>query len=317
MLNKALQKELEKGLPSPVYFLSSDESCFLDDALAKCIETVIASHPADFNYDMFDSAAGINEILNTASTLPFMAPRRLVVLRDFHQFPGSAVKALMSYFKEPADTTCLVILSAKAPKAAWKAGWKAFSLNIRDWDMPAWLKQAALNRGVKLTGEAVDCLIEYVGYDAGLLSMEIEKLALSGKTAVNGKDVMSSVSMMREYTAFDLLDSLVGGQKTRAFRILKNMNEGGPHEAPLILGTLNWHYKQFYSLWKHSGARPARMREKTYRMLMKHLPRYNESDFCDVFGMLHQADIGIKSSGRPELTMEILLIKLLQRGAVN
>jgi DNA polymerase III delta subunit len=317
MLNKTLQKELEKGLPGPIYYLWSEESCFLDDALAEIPGAVIPSGSTDFNYDVFDSSSNIPEILDTLSTLPFMAPRRLVVLKDFNQLAASVVKSLMSYFNDPSESTCMVVASQKAPKKSLKVDWKVFSLNIRDSDIPAWLRHAAMNKGIKLTGDAVDSLIEYVGYDVGLLLMEVEKLTLSGKSTVTGKDIVSTTSMMRKYSTFDLLDSLIAGQKSRAFRIMKTIFGGSPYEAPAILGTLNWHYKQFYLLWQNKGKRPMKMREKTYRALMKYVPLFKEGDFFTIFQSLHEADVGIKTSGRPELVMDILLIKLLQKGSVT
>ncbi len=317
MLNKALQKEIQNGLPRPLYYIWSEESCFLEELLPKFVEVVIASHPMDFNYDVFDSSTDTHEVLDTVSTLPFMAPRRLVVLRDFHQINAAGVKPLMTYFNEPAESTCMVILSQKAPKKSLKVNWKDYSLNIKQYEIPSWLKQFALKKGIKLTNDAVDNLIEYVGYEVGLLIMEIEKLTLSEKSTVTGKDIIESTSMMRKYSTFDLLDSLIAGQKSRAFRILKTILGGNPHDAPVVLGTLNWHYKQFYSLWRNKGRKPQKMREKTFRALLKYLPAFKEGDFFNIFKGLHEADTGIKTSGRPELVLEILLIKLLQKGSMS
>jgi DNA polymerase-3 subunit delta len=317
MLNKTLQKEFETGLTAPLYYLWSEEGCFLEDALSGFVKTVIASGPMDFNYDVFDSSSNPQEVVDAASTLPVMARRRLVVLKDFHGLSASAIQVLTPYLNDPSDTTCLVVLSQKAPKAALKFSWKVYSLNIKEWDIPAWLRNFAAGKGIKLSGDAVDMLIEFVGYDIGLLIAEVEKLALSGGGTVTGKDVISSTSMTRKYTSFDLVDTLIAGQKTRAFRILKTMLSGNAFDAPVILGTLNWHFKQFYSLWRNKGKRPAKMREKTYRTLVEYLPSFKEDDFFRIFQSLHEADLGIKTSGRPGLVLEILLIRLLQKGAWN
>ena len=80
-----------------------------------------------------------------------------------------------------------------------------------------------------------------------------------------------------------------------------------------IIGTLNWHYKQFYALWVNKGKRPAKMRERTYRALVKYVPSFKEENFLRIFQSLHEADLGVKSSGRPELVLEALLFKLLQK----
>jgi len=317
MLTKTLLKEFENGLKRPLYYLWSEESCFLEEALSRAVEVVIASGSIDFNYDVFDQSSVPNQILDAVFTLPFMAPRRLVVLKEFNRFTAPSVKTLMPYFQHPSETTCMLVLSSKAPKASLKADWSVHALEMKERDIPAWLKQAALKKGIKLTEDAIDSLIEFVGYDIGLLLMEIEKFRASGIGTVTGKDIVSSTSMMRQYTPFDLIDSLIAGQKTRAFRILKNIFSGSTMEAQVVLGTLNWHYKQFYSLWKNKGKKPFKMREKTYAVLVKYLPSFSEERFCRIFRSLHEADLGVKSSGRPELVVEVLLVKLLQKGAGN
>ncbi len=317
MLNKTLLAEVKKGLPAPLYYVWSEESCFLEEALSEFVNVVISSHPADFNYDTFDSVTPVHEIINSALTLPFMAPRRLVVIKDFQEFKAPAVKTLKKYLDVPSDTTCMLVLSRKAARATMKVKWKSIALNIKEWEIPAWLRQAAAAKGLKLSNEAVDYLIEFIGYEVGMLLMELEKLALTGKAIISGEDIASSTGMMRKYTTFDLVDSIIAGQKARAFRILKTMFGGSSMEAPVILGTLNWHYKQFYSLWLNKGKRPARMREKTFRGLSRHLSSYKEDSFFNIFKNLHEADVGIKTSGRPELVMEMLLIKLLQRRRLN
>lgn len=312
MLNKSFLKEIEEGLPAPLYYVWSEEGCFLDDALSRITEVITEPETADFNSDIFDPSPDAQTIIDAASTLPFMAQRRLVVVRDFHQFPAAAVKRLIAFFNNPSETTCLVVLSRKAAKASWKADWKVYSLNIREGEIPAALKRFGARKGITLTDDAVSQLIEFLGTDMGLLFMEVEKLALSGQKTVSGRDVAASTSMTRKFTSFDLIDSLIGGQKTRVFRILNTMFERNAMEAPVILGTLNWHYKQFYSLWLNKGKRPLKMREKTYRSLVKYVSVFRENDFYQIFRNLHEADIAIKTSGRPGLSLEVLMIRLLQ-----
>jgi DNA polymerase-3 subunit delta len=312
MQNKGLLKEVEKGLPDFLYYIWSGENYFLEEALSKFIDVIVASSPRDFNYDIFYPSSTPQEILNAALTLPFMAPRRLVVLKDFHLFNASSIKALTPYFKEPAETACMAILSQKAPHKSLEAAWKIFQIDIRENDIPAWVKQAAAKKGIRLTDEAADYLIDYIGNDIGLLITEIEKLSFTGNKSITGKDIIETTSMTREYTTFDLVDSLVAGQSARAFRILKTLFSG-KGDPPAIIGTLNWHYKQFYSLWVNKAKRPAKMREKTYRALIKYVPSFSEEDFFRIFQTLHEADLGVKSSGRPELVLDILLIKLLQK----
>lgn len=312
MLNKRFENELLKGLPGSWYFLWSKEIFFLEEARAKVTGVVVSPDHMDFNYDVFYPSASSQEILDVAFTLPFLSPRRLVVIKDFHQFSKSQIKTLSPYFEKPNDTTCMLMLSQKEPKLDFISASCVYPLNVRESEIPAWLRQKAGIKGIKLSADAVDCLIESVGPDIGLLVMEIEKLALSGFETIEGKDVMACTGMIRGYTSFDLVDALISGQKTRVFRILKRLVEGRSSEVPAIVGALNWHYRQFYALWVNKGKRLPRMKNATYSALLKYIPLFTQENFFSVFQSLHEADLGIKTSGRPELALEILLIKLLQ-----
>jgi DNA polymerase-3 subunit delta len=317
MLNNAPDKELQRGLPHNLYYFWSEENFFLDDILKKSVETLLPASQADFNLDIFDESSTPGEIIDAASTLPFMTQRRLVVLKGFSQFPKPAVKSLLSYFNDPSESTCMLVLSQKAPpKALSGVSWKSFRLGISESDLPAWLRRLAADKGIEMTGEAVVSLIEHVGFDIGLLVSEVEKLALSGKKKIDEKEIASSISSVREYTAFSLIDALVAGQRARAFRILRSILDGKVL-ATTVLGTLNWHYREFYNLWLNKGKKPQKMRMSTYRVLSKHLAVYREESFRRIFQSLHEADLAIKSSGNPELVLEVLLIKLLQKRRWN
>jgi len=315
MLNERFIRELKKGLPSPFYFLWSKEHLFLEEALTEAVEVVIGPHQKDFNYDVFYPSATPQEILNIAYTVPLLAPRRLVVLKDFHEFPTSHIESLIPYLKRPCDTTCMLILSIKEPKLNIDVTPNTYSFRIRENDIPAWLRQKADKKGIKLSEDAIEYLIESVGPDIGLLSMEIEKLALSGLKTIEAGDIISSTGMIRGYVSFDLVEALIEGQKAKAFRILNTILERGSADAPAVLGALNWHYRQFYTLWKNKGEKPLKMKVSTFKKLLKYLPIFTQENFCRVFQNIYEADLEIKTSARPELALEILLIKLLQMGA--
>jgi len=316
MSNKALQKELGKGLPDPLYCFWSEEIFFLEEALSRAVKAVIAGSPEEFNLDIFYPSSSPQEILDALTTLPLMAQRRLVVIKDYHQFSKPAVNALTPYFAKPYDTACMLILSHKKPRFSHDFKWKIYPLSIRETELPAWLKMVSKEKGVQMGDDAIESLIEFAGHDVGSLLMEVEKLKLIGGK-IGSEEVASSSGSSREYTAFNLTDAITAGQNTRAFRILKAILSGNASQPTIILGALNWHYKQFYLLWRNKGKKPLKMRENTYIALRKRLPSFEEENFCYIFQCLHEADLGIKSSGRPEVAMEALLIKLLQQGRAH
>ncbi len=317
MPNERLNKEVQKNLPHPLYCFWAKESLLLEEALTKAVQAVIPLNRMDFNYDVFEPSSSAQSIMDAAYSLPFMVPRRLVILKDFHDFSGGNIKLLIPYFKKPVETTCMIVLSHKEPKSSIEAVWRVYSLDIRESEVRAWARQRAAAKGIKISAGAVDYLLEALGPDLGLLSSEIEKLACSGRKEIDEKDVISSTGMMRDYTPFNLIDAIIAGNNTKAFRILRSLNEKKSSDAVAVLGPLNWHYRQFYTLWENKGKRPQKMKDFTYRTLSRYLPFFTLEKFQKIFQHLHEADIMIKSSGRPDYALEVLLIKLLQFGTKN
>ena len=325
MQNKGFNLELSRGLPKPVYFLWSEESFFLEEALNQAMTSVFglkyqerseSTHTgiaSVFSCDVFHPDTTPADIINAAKTLPFMSKRRFVAVKDFHKFSSSNIKALASYFKEPCESTCMVILSEKEPKA-FDFKWVVYHLKIREAEIPQWVKNRASERGIRMTDGAISYLLELVGPDIGLLVMEIEKLSLSGLKDIDVHDVEALTADVRGFTSFNLVDAIICSDRDRAFRILKRLLEDRSSEPSAILGAISWHYRQFYNLWEGKGRRPAKMRDATYKVLSGLFPSYREEDFCRIFKDLHEADVGIKTSGRPSIVLETLLIKLLQRG---
>jgi DNA polymerase-3 subunit delta len=317
MLNRQLSREIDRKLPHPLYFFWGKETFLLEEVLKTATGAVMSPLHKDFNYDMFYPSANSQDILNASYSLPFMAPRRLVILKDFHQFSSSTVKALIPYFKKPCDTTCMFIISLKEPKAKIESVWRTYPIRIRESEIPAWIMKRASERGAKLTHDAVECLIEFLGTDTGLLAAEVDKLALSDTGTIDKDDIISSSGMFRDYTPFNLIDAITAGTRTKAFRILRSLIENKSSDAASILAPLNWHYRQFFSLWENKGKRPSKMRTSTFQTLLRYLPNFTLEDFGEIFDTLHEADLRIKTSGRPEMALEILLIKLLRIGTKN
>jgi len=313
MLNKILEREIKNGLKAPLYYLWGKDPLLLEDALSRSIETVISKNPVDFNLNIFHPSASSQQILDAALTLPFMADRRLVILKDFQDFPEVTIKDLLSYLKRPSSGTCMIILSNRPPKKGLDIKWKVYHLDLKERDMLQWVRTLSLKNGIKLTDTAINILLEFTGYDTGLLSMEIEKLANSGKKTIKEEDVVSSITLMRHFSSFELISCIIKGQKTRAMRMLRSiLREGSVTDsATLLLGALNWHFREFYNLWLNRGKRPPKMSSDTYNNLKKFLPFCSEERFLNIFKALHEADVMIKTGGMAEIVLETLLINLL------
>ena len=78
-----LTDELAKGRIRPAYLIAGEEPLLRDGALAALEASVLAEGPRDFNLDRLEAgSAAPGRLVEALGMLPFMASRRLVVLRE-------------------------------------------------------------------------------------------------------------------------------------------------------------------------------------------------------------------------------------------
>lgn len=287
--------EIKKGLLSPFYLLISSDPFLHTEAVSR-IKELIPAEERDFNFHTYDllSAEDRNvafeEILDVLNTVPFFSARKFVVIENFQKLQKKDLEKLAFYLADPTDNSVLVLLHAGTVKKSMKEKLKAVKqimLDIRESELPYWLKTKANAKGFQLTSTAMEYLLGTIGPDLGMLSSELDKCLLTGKETVEKKDIVEITEGKRTYNAFALVDAIKSKDTERAFTIYRILRE--TDEPYSLLGALNWQYGQVMSKTTSS-------KEKAY--------------YADVFHALHKADLHIKSSGS-FYPLELLLVKLV------
>ncbi len=291
---RQFQQELSRGMPSRVYLLYSSDDFLLYEALSAIKEQ--CSDAVGFNFDVYDikspdDTIPVEQIVDIVNTMPFISARRIVVINNVQKLAKKDLQKLDVYLLNPADTALLVMLhSGAAPKlfgAASSGSIKTIALTVQEKDLPAWIKEQAGQKKVRLTDSAVDYLITTAGTDLGMLSAEIEKLAcFISDRVIDVADLRSIIYSGVEYTAFDLIDALKRKDAREAFRIFENVTKN--QEPQMLLGALNYYY----------GRQGAAYQQK------------ETSGPAQTIRFLHEADIAIKTSHK--YVIENLLVKLLK-----
>jgi DNA polymerase-3 subunit delta len=292
---KQFQQEIEKALPSPVYFIHSTEAFLLYEALNAV--RGLFQDPALFNFEIIDLASPeeklpAEKVIDILNTLPFLSSRKTVVLRNVQKWTKKEAQRFGDYLKRPSESSVLVMLCEGAASDVFDSslmnGVKSIALSVTEREIPAWINEKAGQKGIKFTPAAIDYLITFAGTDLGMLHSEIEKFALGEAGHVLDVDeVRAVVYSGAEYGAFDLTNALARKDAAEVFRIYEKLERS--LEPQMLLGALNWQYS--------GGARgrgPALDRKKLDK----------------VFTLLHEADLAVKTSHSH--VIEELLIKLLK-----
>jgi DNA polymerase-3 subunit delta len=242
-----------------------------------------------FDLDGIEEKPSFDQIADVLNTMPFMGGRRIVVVENIQELGKNDREPLQKYVSDPSPYSVLILLHRGNPKGQMKEltkKVKAILLDLRQQDFPLWIKDKARQRALVLTDRAIEYLLGVVGPDVGLLSSELEKCTLIGKSPIDRDDLLGVVSGSGDYNVFDLVDAIKDKNIERVFKIAKALQ--GTADPYSLLGAINWYYSRMSTQDKSRTAYYDR-----------------------VFGLLNEADIGIKTSGGT-FPLEYLLMKLLQ-----
>lgn len=266
------------------------------------------------------------ELIQHATTVPFLAPARLVIIEGLLQHLG-ALKAPrgkkkdgdpLDEWREAArqlgeagavpDTNTLVFLE---PQGNARSG--PFSIfaaiaqvnhyePIKDKDLGAWIRDEAASRGLNLAPAAVRALVQSVGPDLWALYNELTKLeTLAGGAPIDEAMVRESVVQAREMRVWDLTDAVVAGDERKAMHALSRLLvEGEP--PPLLSSMVARQYRQL-SVTKELAAarategdiaRAAGIPEWKVRDSTALASRYSWPDLRRAYALLVDADLSVK-----------------------
>ena len=241
-----LERLTEDSL-APIYILVSAEPLLIDRAVDRIRDLAAPGATRAFNYDIIQGkGATAAQILNVAQTLPMMAARRLVEVRDFGAVKAAELAGLLPYIADPNPTTTLLCVAEKVDKRIkffQTIKKKGFLVELdppkNDRGLIAWVKQEATRLKIAIAPRAVSRLVDVVGKDLARLSLSLEQLSLYAgstdladnagqgtKTAgkkIDVEHVEDLIAETRERSVFELTDAIGDGDRVRALTALASL----------------------------------------------------------------------------------------------
>jgi len=310
---KLFNAEIAKGLPAPCYLIHSEDAALMKEAVTR-IKAIVPPEDMDFCYNAFDfetpdgAATPVGRIIDVLNTVSFMGGRTVVIVEGINKLAAEGIKQLGTYVENPAPGSLLVAMyRGKKPKKNVLDNLQAakqFGIAIRESDLPYWIKAEAESRGIKMTKEAVECLIAAVGVEVGILISEIQKLSGLGKATVDADDVAEMVRSSRSHNVFELTDALERRDTDAVFRVYRALAE--TEEPYAMLGALNWFYGNRYQsgrgMTQKAPSGPDRASGKS-----------SSPKLAKIYALLQEADFEFRATGGA-YPIEHLLVKLLRVG---
>jgi hypothetical protein len=165
-----------------VHLLKADDPTLLADGLHALVAELSGGDPNAVE-DIGGDDASVDAAVEAAQTPPFLAERRVVVLREVGRFRTEEVAPLVKYLEDPMPTTVLVLTGGggQIPTSLLNAVKKAGHVQ----DVGAgtgkarthWLADALKKAPVDLDRDARTLLGEHLGEDVGRLGTLLDALA--------------------------------------------------------------------------------------------------------------------------------------------
>jgi DNA polymerase-3 subunit delta len=319
----------------PFYLFYGECDFLMEKALERLCQSLLAQGTESFNLHTFyggklggPETTDTGRIIEAAQSLPFMAERRVIVVRRVETYPASALATLIPYLQDPCPTTCLLFVCAK-PDFRNKffvyirdAGKAIQFKNPSERDMVPWLMQTAKTLGLKITHRGCAYLHEMVGSRLRELYNELEKLHVRyGTDQVDVEQVRELGVSSRTYTIFDLVEQISKKRAAGSLKVLSRfLEEEGRDGWMRILGMLA---RELRLLWQaksimEAGGRTPDVAQKlglqgfVAQRVCERSKRWDHGGLRRALRLLYEADGLMKTGSDPNLVLEYLVMGFCQ-----
>lgn len=263
-----IQWAIESGSYAPVYLFcpgklprarsATFEPVIAEQAIEALVEATVDPTNRDFAYAAFYAdETPVGGIVMDAQTLPFLAERRVVFVRNAEKYNSEAAAgALLGYLESPNELTILILLAHKVDKrtkfykACKKAGEIVECPALDDGAVMEWVRGALSEHGKSMDGGAVRAMVDRTGNhlsDVQNALTLIVNYVGEEQDSISTEDVEAACTDVAEEEVWALTDAIAESRLGDALVALRRLTDLGKHPDELI-GTINWLLKSAYAV---------------------------------------------------------------------
>nr|VFJ48577.1 MAG: DNA polymerase III, delta subunit [Candidatus Kentron sp. FW]VFJ49967.1 MAG: DNA polymerase III, delta subunit [Candidatus Kentron sp. FW] len=248
-----LPAHLRRGL-APVYVISGDEPLQTTETLDVIRRSARNSGFTERIVFHADNRFDWNIIGRYSESLSLFSEKRLLDIRLPAGNPGQQGADMLVQCASHSNPDQIILVStgqldARQRKSKWYRSLEKVGVVIAIWPMnprnlPGWIKNRALHRGVTITTGAAELLADRVEGNLLACAQEIEKFVLLGNNReIDVQNVLECVMDNARFETFALVDSTLAGDARYTMRILWRLVEEDTDPLP-VLGILVWEIRE-------------------------------------------------------------------------
>ena len=227
---------------------------FLKNQYKNKLEKALVSEGDDINLAKFEGdSLSVNEVISIASTMPFFADRRVIIIKNSGWFKTSC--ELAEYIEAFPETTCIVFVENEVDrrnklfKYVSENGYATRIEAKKPEDLMGDVAKTLARRGLRISNADCNLFITKTGTDMARIQAELDKLCAYclGKDSVTRNDIETICSEIPEGKVFLMIDAMLAGNSERALQLYYQLL-AAQEKAMSILFMLVRSYNQFFQV---------------------------------------------------------------------
>ena len=258
MDHNQILKDLKNKVYHPVYFLTGEETYYID-LIADYIEkNVLEGAEKDFNQSiLYGKESDIATIISEAKRYPMMANHNVVIIKEA-QHLNTQLDKLEAYLEQPTPTTILVFCYKYKKIDGRKAIGKTLkkktvyfeSKKLYDNQVPEWITAYLKNKRYSITPQAALLIADFLGNDLSKVVNELEKLTINvlEGNEITPDTVEKNIGISKDFNNFELNKALGTKDVLKANKIIYHFSKN-ERDHPLVV-TIGLMYSFFTNILK-------------------------------------------------------------------
>jgi len=323
-------KSLKEGTIGPFYLFYGPEGFWIELILNETKSRLIPDSAKDFNLEiLYADDVPAPEVLNRARLVPFLSPRRLMIVRGMEQYAKGDRELFLSYLDSPLETTCIIFVTSatelKDPfyKRCRDSGRAVNFKKLTETQAYGWLHKRAEELEIQINGEAAGILYQMVGSSLRDLYSELWKLSVRfPQSRIGVEQIKDLATFRRLFTVFDLVDYVSHKDAAHALEVLHRLFETQGQDPKTILGILGMVSRQIRLISRAKAGVRQQKGKKAVMDRLKPLPTFviekyiaqeklwREKELGQALCKIYDADGLIRTGSRGDIILENLLLRL-------
>ncbi len=319
------ETELKAKKFKPFYLFHGENDFLMEEAVALLAAAFLTEND---RLEVLPEDTGLRTVMERVYTGDIFAARKLIELKEplFLDKGGKEDEeaALLQYIESGPGDTIIVVLAARPDKrrklfrqiTAARAAYLFAPLKGRQ--LLNWVAARAESLGKRITREAAEVLVAYVGDNIGQAARELEKIALylGEVETIEAAAIETMVSPSLSADIFALVDSL--GEGDRSIKIVKEMLFRGEPPVKILFMVsrqLQLLYRARFLLEERFPAKEMASRLSLAPFAASKVAaqsrKWTESALVKAIKLTRDTDRAIKTGAKPPaLALEMLLLGL-------